>query len=84
MKNSIFNQKTINMKKVEFLYNVPFDYTLYSTPDLYLHVIAYEVNSGAAIYFDELPASMILSVTNWPAVLKEIQEIAIIKFNQKL
>jgi hypothetical protein len=71
------------MKKVEFLYNVPFDYTLNCVPYLYLNVIAYEVNSGAAIYFDELPASMTLSVSNWPGVIKEIQEIAIIKFNEK-
>lgn len=69
------------MKKTQFLYNVPFDYTLQSVPFLYIHVIAYQVNSGAAIYFDELPASMTLSITNWPEVLKEIEQIAINNFN---
>jgi len=69
------------MKETKFLYNVPFDYTLTGQYDLYVTVIAYQVNSGAAIYFDELPASMTISVTNWPEVLKEIEQIAINNFN---
>jgi hypothetical protein len=69
------------MKKTQFLYNVPFDYTFTSRHDLYITVIAYKVNLGAAIYFDELPASITLSVTNWPEVLKEIEQIAINNFN---
>jgi hypothetical protein len=69
------------MKKTTFLYNVPFDYTLASQHDMYITVIAYKVNSGAAIYFDELPASMTISVTNWPEVIKEIEQIAINNFN---
>jgi hypothetical protein len=69
------------MKKTTFLYNVPFDYTLAGQHDLYITVIAYKVNSGAAIYFDELPASMTISVTKWPEVLKEIEQIAINNFN---
>jgi hypothetical protein len=67
--------------KTTFLYNVPFDYTLSGQFDLYVTVIAYKVNSGAAIYFDELPASMTISVTNWPEVIKEIEQIAINNFN---
>jgi len=69
------------MKKTQFLYNVPFDYTLCKQHDLYVRVIAYKVNAGAAIYFDELPASMTISVTNWPEVIKEIGQIAINNFN---
>jgi hypothetical protein len=69
------------MKKTTFLYNVPFDYTVPRQHDLYIMVIAYQVNSGAAIYFDELPASMILSISNWEEVLKEIHQIAINNFN---
>ena len=69
------------MKKTTFLYNVPFDYTLARQNDLYITVIAYKVNSGAAIYFDQLPASMTISITNWPEVLKEIEQIAINNFN---
>ena len=67
--------------KTTFLYNVPFDYTLAGQHDLYITVIAYKVNSGAAIYFDELPASMTISVTKWPEVIKEIEQIAINNFN---
>jgi hypothetical protein len=67
--------------KTTFLYNVPFDYTLARQHDLYITVIAYKVNSGAAIYFDELPASMTISVCNWPEVIKEIEQIAINNFN---
>jgi hypothetical protein len=69
------------MKKTQFLYNVPFDYTITGKTYLFINVIAYQVNSGAAIYFDELPASMTLSISNWPEVLKEIEEIAINNFN---
>ena len=69
------------MKKTQFLYNVPFDYTHTGKTDLFINVIAYQVNSGAAIYFDELPASITISVTNWLEVLKEIEQIAINNFN---
>ena len=69
------------MKKTTFLYNVPFAYTLSGSTNLYLTVRAYDMPSGAAIYFDELPASMTISVCNWPEVLKEIEQIAINNFN---
>jgi hypothetical protein len=65
------------MQKTTFLYNVPFDYTISGQTDLYIEVTAYQVNEGAAIYFDDFSAYKILLVTKWPEVLKEIEQIAI-------
>ena len=69
------------MKKTQFAYNVPFDYSISGETDLYIEVTAYQVNEGAAIYFDDFSAYKILLVTKWPEVLKEIEQIAINNFN---
>jgi len=67
--------------KTTFEYNVPFYYTLSEANDLYITVRAHKVISGASLYFEDLPAYKIISVTNWPEVLKEIEQIAINNFN---